>query len=107
MWKYYFDNLVKGKKLEAKKIIIDEKNYKDLVIYFTRYVHSKSIKTSSPYCHELMEKVQEHEGKKYFIVNYYMLGKVLDRIKEIKDIEKLDNTKVLIDMDDELSDDIT
>ena len=42
VYHYYFDNLIKGKKLETKNILIDEK--KDLVIYFARYVHSKSIK---------------------------------------------------------------
>ena len=43
---YYWtlDDLAKGKKTEIKNILIDEKNYKDLMIYFTRYVHSKSIK---------------------------------------------------------------
>ena len=40
VYRYYFDNLVKPKKLETKNILIDEKNYKDLTIYFTKYVHS-------------------------------------------------------------------
>ena len=40
------------------------KNYKDLVIYFTRYVHGKSIKMLSLYYHELMGKVKEYERKK-------------------------------------------
>ena len=44
VYNYYFDNLVKPKKLETKNILIDEKNYKDLTIYFTKYVHSNSIK---------------------------------------------------------------
>ena len=44
VYNYYFDNLVKADKLKTKKILIDEKKYKDLVIYFTRYVRSKSIK---------------------------------------------------------------
>ena len=39
----FFDNLVNAKKFETKNILIDEKNYEDLVIYFTRHVHSKSI----------------------------------------------------------------
>ena len=43
-YNYYCDNLIKEKPLESKNILIDEKNYKDLIIYFTRYVHSKSIK---------------------------------------------------------------
>ena len=36
---YYFYHLIKAKKLKTKNILIDEKNYKDLVIYFARYVH--------------------------------------------------------------------
>ena len=32
----YFDNLVKTKKLETKNILIDQKHYKDLVVYFAR-----------------------------------------------------------------------
>ena len=44
VYNYHFDNLVKAKKLETKNILINGKNYKDLTIYFTRYVHSKSIK---------------------------------------------------------------
>ena len=47
VYNYYFVNLVKAKKLENKNISIDEKNYKDLVIYFTRYVQSKPIKMLS------------------------------------------------------------
>ena len=38
IYNYYFDNLVKAKKIETNNILIDEKNYKNLVIYFTRYV---------------------------------------------------------------------
>ena len=37
----------------------------------------------------------------------YMLDKVLDKIKEILVIEKFDNTKILIDADDKLPNDIT
>ena len=39
--RYYFNNLVKARKLETKNILINEKSYKDLVIYFTKYVRSK------------------------------------------------------------------
>ena len=42
---------------------MNEKNYKDLTIYFTRYVHRKLIKMLSLYCHELMENITEHKGK--------------------------------------------
>ena len=37
----------------------------------------------------------------------YVENKVLDRITEIIGIEKIDNTKILIDTDDKLSDDVT
>ena len=36
-----------------------------MVIYFTRYIHSKSIKMLSLYYYELMGKIKEHGGKKY------------------------------------------
>ena len=41
------------------------------------------------------------------MVDDYMLDKVLDKLKKIIDIEQIDNTKILIDIDDELPDDIT
>ena len=41
---YYFDNLMKAKKLKTKNILIDEKNYNNLVIYCARFVHRRSIK---------------------------------------------------------------
>ena len=63
VYNYYFDNLVKGKKLETKDILMNEKNYKDLMIYFTRYVHIKSVKKLNLHYHDLMEKIKEHEGK--------------------------------------------
>ena len=47
VYSYYFDNLIKAKKSETKKILIDEKNYKDLVIYFTRYDRGRSVRTLS------------------------------------------------------------
>ena len=37
-------------------MLIDKKDYKDLSIYFTRYVHSKSIKMLALHYHELMGK---------------------------------------------------
>ena len=33
----------KPKKIETKNVLIDKKNYKDLVIYFTAYIHIKSL----------------------------------------------------------------
>ena len=62
-YNYYFDNLVIAKKLETKHILMDVKNYKDLTIYFTRYIHRKLIKMLSLHCHELMEKIEEDTGK--------------------------------------------
>ena len=35
VYNYYFDILLKAKTLETKNILIDQKNYKPLVIYFT------------------------------------------------------------------------
>ena len=54
----------------------------------------------------LMRKSEEHEGKKYMMVDDHMLDKALDMIKEIIGIEKFDKTKILID-DIKLPDDIT
>ena len=45
---------------------IDEKHYKDLIIYFTRCDLVKSIRSFSLYYYELMEKIEEHKGKKIF-----------------------------------------
>ena len=44
-------------------IFIDEKNYKDLIIYLTRYDRGKSIRISSLYYYELLGKTEEYEGK--------------------------------------------
>ena len=40
---YHFNNSIEAKK-KADKILIDEKNFQDLMIYFSRYVRNKSIK---------------------------------------------------------------
>ena len=37
----------------------------------------------SLYYHELKEKIKEHEGEKYFMVDDYMVNKVLDKIQNI------------------------
>ena len=47
---------------------IFEKNYKDLLIYFTRYDCGKSIEKLSLYCCELMGKIEEHGAKKYLMI---------------------------------------
>ena len=57
------------------------------------------------YYDELIGKVKEYEGKKYFMVDDYTLDKVLDKFK-ILSIEKFDDTLTLIDTDDKLPDDI-
>ena len=55
VYNYYFDNLSKEKKVETKNIKkLKLKNYKDLQIYFTRYVHSKFIKILDLHYHELL-----------------------------------------------------
>ena len=56
--------------------------------------------------HELIGKIDKHERKAYFMSDDYMLGRVLGKIKEIAGIEKFDDTKILIDIDDKLSADI-
>ena len=104
VYNYHFDNLIKAKILETKKNLIDEKKYKDLTTYFTRYVFIKSVKMLSLHYHELMGKIKEHEQKTYLIVNDYMLDKVLDKTKETIGFRKFDNTKILIDTDDKLPD---
>ena len=44
-------------------ILIDKKNYKNLVIYFTRCDYGKPIRMLSLYYHELKGKTKEHKGK--------------------------------------------
>ena len=61
----------------------------DLVIYFTRYIHKEPVKMLSICYHELMGKTEEHEGKKCFMVDDQMLGKVIHKIKEIIGIDNL------------------
>ena len=39
-----------SKKIRNKKYFNQSENYKDLVVYFDRYVHSKSIKMLSLHC---------------------------------------------------------
>ena len=51
--------------------------------------------------------MKEHEVKNYLMVEDYILDKVSDKIKQTIGIEKVDDTKILIDIDDKLPDDIT
>ena len=44
--------------------------------------------------------------KKYLVVDGFVMDKVLDQTKEIIGIKKFDGTKILINQDDKLSDDI-
>ena len=52
----YHDNLIRSEKLETKNTLIDEKNYKDLTIYFAMYDKKKSTAIFSLYYHELIRK---------------------------------------------------
>ena len=61
----------------------------------------------SLYYHELVEKIEECEGKKYLMIDDYMLNKMLDKIKVITGTEKFDNAKKLIDTDDKLANKVT
>ena len=82
--------------MEAKKLettSIKKRSYKDLATCFTSYVHCKSIKILSLlHFYELIEKIEDHEGKNYLMVDDYkpgnLLHKVLNKIKEIIDIKK-------------------
>ena len=46
-------------------------------------------------------------SKEYLIVDYYKLDKALDKIKEIIGTEIFDDTKLWVNMDDTLPEDIT
>ena len=61
----------------------------------------------SLFYHELIGKIEECEGKKYLMTDNYMLDKVLDKIEMILGIEKFDDAKILIDMDDKLFSEVT
>ena len=52
----YYNNFIKAKKLEFKNILIDEKKYMDLTIYFARYDHENSIRMLNLYYLELIGK---------------------------------------------------
>ena len=59
----YSNGLLISEKLETKNILMDEKNYENLVLYLTNYVSSKSKKILSLYYHRVMEKIKLHEEK--------------------------------------------
>ena len=54
-----------------------------------------------------MGKTENMKEKKYLMDDDYMLYKVLDKIKNIIGIEKFDDTKILVDTDYKLPDDIS
>ena len=56
--------------------------------------------------YELIEQIEKYERKKYLMIDGNILDKVLDKIKKITDIEKFDETKILIDTNDKLLDDL-
>ena len=47
------------------------------------------MKMLSLYYHELMEKFKEYKGKKYSMIDDYVLDEVLDKTKEIIATENL------------------
>ena len=61
----------------------------------------------SLYYDELMGNIEKHEGTKYLMVDDYMLDKVINKIKEIIGIKKFDRTKILVETENKLPDDIT
>ena len=50
------------------------------MIYFTRYVHNKSIKIIRLYYAELIGKIEKHERKNIGWLYDYMLYRVLGKI---------------------------
>ena len=91
----------------TKNILIDDKDYKGWVIYFTRYIHRISMKMLVLHYPESIRKIKEHRGRKYLMVDDYMLYDVLDTVKEIICIDEFHDTKIFIDTYDELLDDST
>ena len=63
----YSNSLYESEKLETGNFSIDEKNYEDLVTYFTKCVSSKLIKMLSLHYPELIGKIEEHKGKKILV----------------------------------------
>ena len=58
------------------------------------------------YYHELTRKIEEHEEKRY-LMTMNILGKVLGKIEMVKDREKFDDAKILVDTDDKMLDEVT
>ena len=53
-----------------------------------------------------MESLKNMKEKKYLTVDDHILDKVLDKIKKIIGIEKFDDNKILIEINDTLPDDV-
>ena len=47
-----------------------------------------------------MRESEEHERNKYLMVDDYILDKIFDKNKEIIVIKKSDDTKILVETDD-------
>ena len=58
---------------------------------------------SSLYFHKLTRKIKENERQKNLMVDDYVLNKVLEKIEEVIRTD----TKILIDTNNKLPDDIT
>ena len=54
---------MKPQKIKTNNVLIHEENIKNLVVYFTKYVNSKSMKMLSLHFYKLLGKTEEHEGK--------------------------------------------
>ena len=80
------------------------KRYKDLVIFFVRYGCSKSVRILTLYYNKLMGVIEEHERKKILDSLTLCTKQSIDEIKEIRGIEKFDDTNILIDTDDKMPD---
>ena len=53
-----------------------------------------------------MGKIEAHERNKNLMFDDHMVTEILNKIKNIRGIEKSNNTKILIDADDRLRGDI-
>ena len=53
---YLFDEIINIKNLDPNNIMIDEKPYKNILIYYIDYVASNSVKTFEPYYSETSQQ---------------------------------------------------
>ena len=63
-----------------------------MTIFFARYNHKRLTKMLSLHCYEQAEKIRKHEEKN-LLTHDYMLEKVLNGVKKLLGIEKLNYTK--------------